>query len=162
MRDDTGAETVAYATAEHKRRRFRIIPAGASPVLVGVGVAELMLIGYVFASNNLLAPESPRTKTPETVTGWMVKPDGALAKTLEMHRQAEGTLPTSLDRLMTRPSDDAGQWRGPYILDPNSLLDAWGHPLRYRVPGVHNPDGYDLWSAGPDGDDGTDDDIGNW
>ncbi len=162
MRDDTGAETLGYATAPKKRKRFRIVPAGASPVLVAVGVAELALIGYVFASNTLLAQGSPRTGKPELVARGMVKPDGTLAELLELHRQTEGGLPVSLDRLMTRPSDDAGQWKGPYVSDPKALLDVWGHPLRYRVPGVHNPDGYDLWSAGPDGEDGTDDDIGNW
>ena len=40
-------------------------------------------------------------------------------------------------------------------------LDPWGHPYRYLEAGVHNPDSFDLWSAGPDGVDGTEDDIGN-
>jgi general secretion pathway protein G len=30
------------------------------------------------------------------------------------------------------------------------------------APGKHNPDTFDVWSVGPDGQDGTDDDIGNW
>ena len=42
------------------------------------------------------------------------------------------------------------------------FTDAWGHPLRYQCPGTHNPAAYDLWSRGPDGDDGTADDITNW
>ena len=29
-------------------------------------------------------------------------------------------------------------------------------------PGKHNPNGFDLFSVGPDGKAGTDDDIGNW
>jgi general secretion pathway protein G len=29
-------------------------------------------------------------------------------------------------------------------------------------PGTHNPDSYDVWSLGPDGINGTQDDIGNW
>jgi general secretion pathway protein G len=42
--------------------------------------------------------------------------------------------------------------------------DPWGNPFRYRASGddLHNKDSFDLWSAGPDGKDGTDDDIKNW
>jgi general secretion pathway protein G len=42
------------------------------------------------------------------------------------------------------------------------LKDDWGHDLVYRCPGIHNPNGYDLYSMGPDGEDNTLDDIGNW
>jgi general secretion pathway protein G len=52
------------------------------------------------------------------------------------------------------------KWNGPYIKGsmPN---DPWGHPYLYRSPGEHSPD-YDIFSAGPDGQPGTGDDIGNW
>ena len=52
--------------------------------------------------------------------------------------------------------------RAGYLRSPRDFLDAWGRPMRYRCPGRHNPDGYDLWSVGPDGIDGTADDITNW
>ena len=45
---------------------------------------------------------------------------------------------------------------------PDMLNDPWGRPYRYRHPGMHNEDGYDLWSVGLDGADGTADDICNW
>jgi hypothetical protein len=41
-------------------------------------------------------------------------------------------------------------------------LDPWGTTYRYRSPGVHHPDAYDIWTAGPDKIDGTTDDEGNW
>jgi general secretion pathway protein G len=40
--------------------------------------------------------------------------------------------------------------------------DPWGRQYQYSNPGKHNTDGYDVWSLGPDGADGTDDDVGNW
>jgi general secretion pathway protein G len=40
--------------------------------------------------------------------------------------------------------------------------DPWHNPYIYYFPGKHNPSGYDLLSAGPDGKEGTADDIGNW
>jgi general secretion pathway protein G len=42
-------------------------------------------------------------------------------------------------------------------------MDAWSHPYRYEFPARRSKkDAYDLWSAGPDGLDGTADDIGNF
>jgi len=71
-----------------------------------------------------------------------------------------------LQALITVPAGNADRWRGPYIMvkgDQNKiLLDPWGNPYQYRYPGIHNTTGYDLWSKGPDGRDGTADDIGNW
>lgn len=67
-----------------------------------------------------------------------------------------------LQALITPPANKADRWRGPY-LDPAKIpLDPWGEPYHYAYPGAHNKDGYDIWSAGPDGQSGNDDDIGNW
>jgi general secretion pathway protein G len=40
-------------------------------------------------------------------------------------------------------------------------MDPWGSKYFYKVPGEHGGS-YDLYSAGPDGEPGTEDDIGNW
>ena len=40
--------------------------------------------------------------------------------------------------------------------------DQWGHAYIYKCPGVKVHDGYDLYSAGPNGVAGDGDDIGNW
>jgi general secretion pathway protein G len=42
------------------------------------------------------------------------------------------------------------------------LNDPWGNPYVYRCPGQHNTSGYDLYSFGPDGQEGGGDDIDNW
>ncbi len=48
---------------------------------------------------------------------------------------------------------------------PVELVDPWGNPWRFRNqkgdPSQENPD-FDLWSLGPDGKNGTADDIKNW
>lgn len=41
-------------------------------------------------------------------------------------------------------------------------VDAWGQPYKYLNPGVKSKRGFDVWSIGPDGQDATADDIGNW
>lgn len=38
--------------------------------------------------------------------------------------------------------------------------DSWGREFQYRYPGSKNPESYDLFSFGPDGEEGTEDDVG--
>jgi len=65
-----------------------------------------------------------------------------------------------LDALVQAPAD-LKEWRGPYI-ERGVPNDPWGNPYVYTQPGQHNVNGYDLNSFGPDGQDGTEDDIDNW
>lgn len=41
-------------------------------------------------------------------------------------------------------------------------LDAWGEPLLFRCPAEKGRGVADIWSKGPDGEDGTADDICSW
>ncbi len=69
-----------------------------------------------------------------------------------------------LQGLISQPGGQTGalNWKGPY-LDPAVIRkDQWGHEYMYRMPGQKNPTGYDLFSAGPNGVEGDEDDIGNW
>ena len=92
-----------------------------------------------------------------------VGPSGILALGIDRFQRRVGRLPVVLDDLIREPDDlPAGtRWDGPYVTE-QILLDHWGKRYRFRAPGLHNPDGYDLWSVGPDRIHGTPDDIGNW
>jgi general secretion pathway protein G len=57
---------------------------------------------------------------------------------------------------------DSQSWHGPYLDSDAIPVDPWGNPYIYTCPGKHNPSSYDVMSAGPDGQLGTDDDICNW
>ena len=76
------------------------------------------------------------------------------------------TYPSSdqgISALLSEPSSSTSsvnKWRGPYL--EKNATDPWGNPYQYKYPGEKNQNGYDLWSMGPDGQSGTDDDIGNW
>jgi type II secretion system protein G len=98
------------------------------------------------------------------VTRVLVSPRGAFASALDLFKLSVGRYPHDLKELVEKPAeqDEADKWHGPYVRSLDSLKDVWGQKLRYRCPGDVNKDGYDLWSIGPDGQDGTDDDIGNW
>lgn len=90
---------------------------------------------------------------------------GPVGSALELYRTHIGTYPDDLKGLTEKPDDDekAQKWAtGGYLQDAGQLKDAWGKELMYKFPGQFNQDRYDLWSVGPDGQDGTDDDIGNW
>ncbi len=77
-----------------------------------------------------------------------------------------GRFPTSsegLRVLIERPSDDQKKaWQGPYLDGDAIPLDQWGNAWNYRYPGQRRPEGFDLWSNGPDGREGGSDDIANW
>src|SRR5581483_8770678 len=84
---------------------------------------------------------------------------------LNTYRMSMGSFPSSsegLQVLVSPPASNADSWRGPYLADGKIPLDPWGEPYQYRYPGTHNKNGYDVWSKGPDKQDGTADDVGNW
>ncbi len=95
-----------------------------------------------------------------------------LENELEKYNMHVGHYPSEdeggLDALRTQPTFDdedlADAWRGPYIKETPE--DPWNNPIQYEL--VDNPGDlglavpYKLWSYGPDGQDGTDDDIRNW
>jgi len=74
-----------------------------------------------------------------------------------------GRFPTTeegLRALLDQPSSTTG-WQGPYV-KRGMPKDPWGNFYMYRYPGQHNTRGYDLYSFGPDGQEGGADDIDNW
>ena len=70
-----------------------------------------------------------------------------------------GYYPKNAMDLLQQPRD-AKNWHGPYL--DKIPQDPWGNNYVYSFPGKHNPSSYDLMSVGPDGKEGTEDDIGNW
>jgi general secretion pathway protein G len=84
---------------------------------------------------------------------------------LTSYRMDIGDYPSTaegLRALASAPQGRADRWRGPYVADGRIPDDPWKEPYQYRYPGVKNKSGYDIWSKGPDRQDGTADDVGNW
>lgn len=83
---------------------------------------------------------------------------------LDRYEMENGAFPTTeqgLRALMEKPtsSPTPRDWSGPYLKDEPK--DPWQQSYQYRRPSQNNLD-YDLWSWGPDGKDGTEDDVTNW
>jgi general secretion pathway protein G len=85
----------------------------------------------------------------------------SLATAISSYERDHGKLPTTdagLSALLEKGEDG----KGPYLENTRTLpKDPWTNEYRYIAPGEKNPD-FDLWSPGPDGVSGTEDDIGNW
>jgi general secretion pathway protein G len=83
---------------------------------------------------------------------------------LALDRRSNGRYPTSEEGLGTAFSKTKKNKEE--IGEPDEIrkarLDPWQRRYRYRCPGTHNKDSYDLYSLGPDGIEDTEDDITNW
>ena len=78
------------------------------------------------------------------------------------YRTMAGSLPSEaqgLHALVRKPEGDPVPQRWHQLMDAGMLVDLWGHPYQYRNPGKRHPEGIDVYSLGPDGKDGTADDI---
>jgi len=125
----------------------------------------LIVVSFIFFANF------------QSVCGCGGKVDGAkifvtseIETSLLAYKTATGDYPTTqqgLKALIAAPAGATG-WNGPYLNKSILPLDPWGHPYHYAYPAKHNNKGtsnerpYEVWSIGPDGRDGTADDIGNW
>ncbi len=139
------------------------VTAGTRPARRGFTLIEIMIVialigmlagASIFSLNRMFGGGQ------ESIAQSFVDTTGLQA--LMAYRIHMGSYPTTeqgLAALRTAPGNAGSRWKGPYLTkDP---LDPWNNPYQYRQPGIHNKDGFDLWSFGPDGKEGGDD-IGNW
>lgn len=64
------------------------------------------------------------------------------------------------DKDVLDPDADASKWSG-YLEDPLPR-DSWNNEWGYNGEDPEYGEKYDLWSFGPDGEDGSEDDINAW
>lgn len=84
---------------------------------------------------------------------------------LDLYYLSIGGYPSEqqgLKALVELPEGATG-WDGPYLTRADGILDPWGRPYVYKMPGVHGK--YDVSTLGADGKeggDGDDSDLGSW
>jgi general secretion pathway protein G len=78
-------------------------------------------------------------------------------KMYEMHVLQYPSMSEGLEALV-QPSGDIPGWSGPY-LDRAVPADPWNNPYQYELV---DQDTFRIWSFGPDGVDGTADDISSY
>ena len=115
-----------------------------------------LLMGMVIFQVSDLSGGAKREKAQTDLIGFK--------EMLASYQLENGTLPTTdqgLKALWSKPTVEPIPPHWEKKLDEETL-DPWGHSYVYRNPGKHNPDKYDIFSMGEDGQPDTDDDIGNW
>jgi general secretion pathway protein G len=141
-----------------RRRRNRRSGFTLLEILIVVGIIALLA---AFVVPNLMgAGNQARIDLAKSAVDTS---NGPIATALNLYKLAMGEYPAELKQLSERPdNDEQKKWAGPY-LDPTKLKDPWGEEYRYRQESqTEGADKYDLWSKGPDKQDGSEDDITSW
>jgi general secretion pathway protein G len=122
-----------------------------------LGIAILGIVLYALVTPRIY---SVGKRSPIAAANVDIK--GGFKAALDAYKVDNGDYPkgsNGLVELVQQPSG-ATNWHGPYL--DRIPIDPFGKPYIYECPGRHNTNSYDLFSAGPDGRIGTEDDIGNW
>ena len=134
----------------------------------GFTLVELLIVLGILAM--LMALVAPRVlKSGEKANVKKAQVDiAAFKEVLKMYHLDMKKFPTTeqgLAALSTEPEDsgEGSPWDGPYLETDGVPLDPWNNSYQYEYPSTHGKSDYpDIWSWGPDGEDGTEDDIVNW
>jgi len=146
-------------TCTSRARKFR-----SKDVRHAFTLMEVLLVLVILVILASLAVSTYRGVRGRALTDAAKTKVHLITDAIELYENYIPTPPANLNDLINKPSDArlAEKWAGPYLKDAGALRDPWDNDIRYVAPGKHNPDTYDVWSVGPDGQDGTADDIGNW
>ncbi len=123
-------------------------------VLVLGIIALLVGSGIVYLVGVLDVGKESRVKADiNTIT--------AALRTYETQNMFLPTTKQGIMALVEKPTSRPlpKNWR-PFL--KKMLFDPWGKEYQYARPGRRDSSGFDLFSAGPDGIAGNEDDIGNW
>jgi general secretion pathway protein G len=146
------------STRSRSRRGFTLIE-----ILIVLGIIILLAGAAVVA----LVPQQKGARVD--ITKLKMK---SIETALEAYNVNIGHYPNEqeggMEALRVKPpfdSEAVGQnWRGPYLKE--EPVDSWGNKFNYELTQPGTPDAdqtpYRLYSNGPDGMQGTDDDIKNW
>lgn len=119
-------------------------------------IIALILGGGVYLMQNV-GQDAEVNKAASDIKTWETNLVRYKTKAMMLPTQQQGLV-----AMVTQPTVEPLPKRWSALAKPEALTDPWGRPYQYRNPGKKDPAGYDLYSLGPDGVEGTPDDVGNW
>jgi general secretion pathway protein G len=134
----------------------------------GFTLLEMMVVLAIIGTLALLVGPSVLKHVGDANTTTAKSQIEIFAVALDAYRLDTGRYPTTEEGLAALRLAPAGEqqtgWRGPYLRKAIPL-DPWRRPYVYRAPGIRNPDSYDVYTLGRDGQpggDGEDADVTSW
>lgn len=128
----------------------------------GFTLIEMLLVLVILATLAAIVIPKFAGRSQQAKVTQAISQIGSFKLALDTFEVDNGFYPRDLNALFEMPSGTtATQWQGPY-LEKGIPLDPWGNAYVYEFPGRRNLNGFDIMSMGPDGRNGTEDDITNW
>jgi general secretion pathway protein G len=127
-----------------------------------IGWIKALLVLVMLVTLGSISLGTPATKSKIGAAKTQLQ---QLESAIDTYSVTTQPLPSGLIDLLDPPRDPKARkgWAGPYLKsNKDSLIDPWGNPYQFAVQGFMNQGSYDVWSLGPDGHNGTEDEIGNW
>ena len=126
----------------------------------GFTLIELMVVVIIIAALAAMIVPHVLPASDEARTG-IAQGDIARIQSVglalyKLHNDRFPSTEEGLHALIVKPAS-AKNWKGPYL--NKKAIDPWKNDYRYKNPGSRSLTGPDVWSVGPDGKDGTDDDV---
>ena len=130
----------------------------------------LIVLGILVALAAMVVPRFLGTQKKTDIQRTQAQ-IGAFRGALEKYYLDNRGFPTTeqgLAAMLTPPAEEGDEsgtsdWDGPYLNSDSLPKDAWKRDFQYAYPPERGRiDFPDIWSAGPDGEDNTEDDICSW
>lgn len=127
----------------------------------GFTLLELMVVLLILALiASIAAPQVTKHLRKAKIETAKIQVD-ALSAAVDSFNIDTGRFPSNEEALKALVERPAGleTWDGPYIKKRESLIDPWGEPYKYRLPGASGE--YDIYSLGSDNKEGGEGDAGD-
>ena len=152
----------AERMSQPMRTARRRIPAGFTLIEVLIVIAIIVALAGLVAINLLGGKKKAMVGIAQTDMGTLANALRHFHLTYERWPTDEEGLKVLWDKTALADQDgDGAKWTK--LLEKPVDADPWGSPWGYRQKSEHgDEETYDLWSIGPDKQEGTEDDIKNW
>ncbi|MBM3239337.1 type II secretion system protein GspG [Candidatus Poribacteria bacterium] len=130
----------------------------------GITLIELLVVITILGILATAVVTSGIMKAPgKAKVGVAVTSIASFETSLDFYMKDVDHYPSTEEGLeaLWKAPDGADEWDGPYVKKPQ-FTDPWKNPYIYRSPSDRPGYYYEIISMGPDGKEGTEDDITSW